>query len=182
MPLVLASRCLRASLPERVAGSDLVPILAGLSASKGYKLFLLGGEPDALRLACARMEERWPGVRIAGALSPTFAPVTRMDNEGILAEIEKAEPDILLVAFGNPKQEKWIRDNLAASGVGLAMGIGGSLDVISGRIKRAPVWMQKHGLEWVYRLLKDPSKISKVSSLPRYLWMILKAKLGAGKG
>jgi len=94
--------------------------------------------------------------------------------------IRAARPQVLLVAMGIPRQEKWIHGNLARLGVPVAMGVGGSFDVFAGRVRRAPVWMQRHGLEWIYRVLSNPRKIAKAATLPRFVLMVLRAGRKSG--
>lgn len=162
MPVVWASELLGSPLTERVAGADLVPRLARLSNEKDYGIFLLGATPGVCEAAAARLKEM--GARIAGTLAPPPCALDKFDNDSILAEIERANPDILLVALGSPKQEKWIYQNRHQLQVPVAIGIGGSLDFLAGAIPRAPAWMQRAGLEWLYRLSVEPRRLA-----PRYL-------------
>jgi N-acetylglucosaminyldiphosphoundecaprenol N-acetyl-beta-D-mannosaminyltransferase len=161
MPLILASRLLGSALLERVTGSDLVPRLAALSHRKGYGIFLLGAQREVSAAATRHLEEM--GARIVGRLSPPVRPLDAIDDEEILDAIEKANPDILLVAFGSPKQEIWIDRNRPRLKVPVCVGIGGALDFVSGNIGRAPVWMQRACLEWCYRLWQEPRRLA-----PRY--------------
>src|SRR5262249_29651610 len=138
---------------------DLVPRLGHLSARKQYRIFLLGSTPEVCKVAAARLEEM--GAQVAGSLSPPVCPLDQFDNDEILAEIEKANPDILLVAFGSPKQERWIHQNRDRLNVPVCIGIGGSLDMLVGAVSRAPVWMQKASLEWVYRLCVEPRRLAR---------------------
>jgi N-acetylglucosaminyldiphosphoundecaprenol N-acetyl-beta-D-mannosaminyltransferase len=164
MPVVVASRLLGSPLRERVAGADLVPLLA----KKGYRIFLLGAAPEVCSIAARRMEEL--GGKVVGQLSPPIAPLAKFDNDSIIAEIEKADPEILMVALGSPKQELWLQQNRHRLKVPVCIGIGGSLDFLAGTVSRAPEWMQKTGLEWVYRIWAEPRRLAK-----RYLkggvWM-----------
>jgi N-acetylglucosaminyldiphosphoundecaprenol N-acetyl-beta-D-mannosaminyltransferase len=164
MPIVWASHIVGAPLQERVTGVDLVQRLAQQSAVKGHRIFLLGAREDVAIRATRVLEEKYPGVCIAGNYSPAIAAIEDMDHEDILSRIRAAKADILLVAFGNPKQEQWIamhRDRLPVS---VAIGIGGTLDMIAGQVERAPVWMQKTGLEWFFRMAQEPARLA-----PRYL-------------
>lgn len=160
MPLVWASRLMSTGLKERVAGADLVPRLVDLAAARGYRLFLLGAEEECSARAAAWMESQYPGVCVAGRCSPEFKPLDQMDHEDILSKIEAARPDILLVAFGNPKQEKWLAMHRHRLNVPLCIGIGGSLDFLSGKVSRAPKWMQSNGLEWAYRMSQEPARLA----------------------
>lgn len=163
MPLVWASRLFGVPLRERVAGSDLVPRLARLSSEKGYRIFLLGASPDVAEAATRRMEVMNPGVQIVGRLSPPNRPIDEFENGPILEAIEQSSPDILLVAFGSPKQEKWIGRNRNSLKARVAIGIGGSLDFLAKSTQRAPDWMQRQGLEWLYRMWQEPRRLG-----PRY--------------
>ena len=163
MPLVWASGLLGCPLAERVTGIDLVPRMAELSARKGYKIFLLGGKPGVADRAAHLLEERYPGARIVGTYSPAEENLVRMDHAEILSRIHAAKPDILLVAFGNPKQEKWIWMHRKRLGVPLAMGVGGSFDILVGDTRRAPRWIQNCGLEWFMRMVQEPARLA-----PRY--------------
>jgi N-acetylglucosaminyldiphosphoundecaprenol N-acetyl-beta-D-mannosaminyltransferase len=159
IPIVWLSRILGHPLKERVTGSDLVPMFAELAAREGFSLFGLGGAPGVAERATAKLVERYPGLRIAGCYSPPKADILDMDNAGILARIEAAAPDILLVAFGAPKQEKWVNMHIRRWQVPVAIGIGGSLDFLAGAQKRAPRWVQRLALEWLWRMLSDPRRL-----------------------
>jgi N-acetylglucosaminyldiphosphoundecaprenol N-acetyl-beta-D-mannosaminyltransferase len=163
MPLVWISRLLGTPLKERVSGVDMVPRLARLSAEKGYRIYLLGGRPGVAERAIKVLQQMHPGVNIVGHHAPALADLERMDHGDALDRIRAAKPDILLVAFGNPKQEKWIRMHARRSGVPVSMGIGGSMDMLVGDLHRAPSWMQRSGLEWLGRCWQEPSRL-----LPRY--------------
>jgi len=164
MPLVWVSGLLGCPLAERVTGVDLVPKLAGLSARKGYGIFLLGGRPGVAERASQLLERDHPGVRIVGTYSPAEENLIRMDHVEILSRIHAVKPDILLVAFGNPKQEKWIWMHRKRLGVPLSMGVGGSFDILVGDALRAPRWIQQCCLEWLMRFLQEPMRLG-----PRYL-------------
>lgn len=159
MPIVWLSRTLGHPLRERVTGSDLVPMFAELAARQGFSIFGLGGAPGVAERATARLAERYPGLRIAGCYSPPKADILQMDNTGILARIEDSSPDILLVAFGAPKQEKWVNMHIRRWKVPVSNGIGGSLDFLAGMQKRAPRVIQRLGLEWLWRMLSHPRRL-----------------------
>lgn len=163
MPLVWISRLLGNPLKERVSGVDLVPMLANLSVKKGYGIYLLGGRPGVAERASNVLKEAFPGVNIVGHHAPPLVDLERMDHGDTLERIRAAKPDILLVAFGNPKQEKWIRMHSRRLGVPVSIGIGGSMDILVGDVNRAPKWMQRSGLEWLGRCIQEPSRL-----LPRY--------------
>jgi N-acetylglucosaminyldiphosphoundecaprenol N-acetyl-beta-D-mannosaminyltransferase len=191
MPLIWASRLIRAPLPERVTGADLVPRVAALAAVKGYRIFMLGARPEVARQARARLLADYPGLQIVGCVSPPVAPIMDMDHEGLLTEIRNARPDVLLVAFGNPKQEKWIHMNRQGlADVPVCIGVGGTFDFVAGNIPRAPRWMQKSGLEWIHRLLQDPQRLSgrysrDLGQFSRHLyrqWVVMRRQTFIGSG
>jgi len=163
MPLVWVSKLLGCPLAERVTGVDLVPRLAELSMRKGYGIFLLGGKGDVAERAKAVLEAKYPGVRIVGTLAPSEEEMARHDHSEMIEKIQAAKPEILMVALGNPKQEKWIWMNRKRLGVPVAMGVGGSFEIIVGDVRRAPRWIQKCGLEWAMRFAQEPARLG-----PRY--------------
>src|ERR1039458_9438250 len=163
MPLVWVSKLLGCPLAERVTGVDLVPRLVKLSAQKGYGIFLLGGKGDVAQRAAKLLEQANPGVRVVGTYAPTEENMARLDHSEILSRIHAARPDILLVALGNPKQEKWIWMHRKRLGVPVAMGVGGSFEILVGDVRRAPKWVQRVGLEWAMRFVQEPSRLG-----PRY--------------
>jgi len=158
MPLVWGARLLNVPLKGRLTGADLVPRLAERAAQKGYSLYLLGGAPGVADMAAQKLRARFPDLKIAGQYSPPVSSVLDMDTS-ILISIRAARPDILLVAFGNPKQEKWIGMYKKQLSVPVMMGVGGSLDFVAGMTTRAPRWMQQSGLEWLYRLVQEPGRL-----------------------
>ncbi len=151
-PLVWASRWLGQWLPERVAGADLMPDIIGLAARKGYRLFFLGAAPQTNDLAVAEVRRRFPEAIIAGHYSPPFKPLLEMDFEDMTRRVRAARPDLLFVAFGCPKAEKWMAMCCQSLNVPVSIGVGGTLDFLAGRLKRAPLWVRRSGLEWWYRL------------------------------
>src|SRR5260221_5542316 len=160
-PLVWASRWLGSPLPERVAGSDLVPQLIRVAAKRNYRLFFLGATSEANEQAVVNVRAQFPNATIAGHYSPPFRPLSEMNNEESMARIRAAQPDILFVAFGCPKAEKWMAMNYRSLGVPVMIGIGGTIDFLAGRVKRAPLWMQRAGLEWTFRLRQEPRRLFK---------------------
>ena len=158
-PLVWASRWLGNPLPERVAGADLVPRFIALAEQRGFRLFLLGATPEANALAVKRLQEQHRSLVIAGHYSPPFRPLEEMDNAEIIRRIHAARPDVVLVSFGCPKQEKWMARNYQALGVPVCIGVGATIDFLAGQVRRAPRWMQRTGLEWTYRLVQEPRRL-----------------------
>jgi N-acetylglucosaminyldiphosphoundecaprenol N-acetyl-beta-D-mannosaminyltransferase len=164
MPLVWASRLMGTPLKERVTGVDLVPRLLELSVQKKRRIFLLGATEDCSNFALERVCREYPGAVICGRMSPPTASLTQMKNSEILKRIEESKPDILLVAFGNPKQEKWLAMHRDQLKVPVCIGVGGALDLFSEKQMRAPIWMQRFGMEWMFRFVREPRRLG-----PRYL-------------
>jgi len=169
--LVWASRWLGAPLPERVPGSELVYHLAELCAQKGWRLFLLGAAPGVAEQAAAIFQARYPGLIIVGTYAGSPDPA---ENEAIVQRINESRADVLFVAYGAPRQDKWIaRNREALTAVRLAIGVGGSLDFVTGKAVRAPCWLQKLGLEWLHRLIKEPWRWRRMLALPRFVVRVI---------
>ena len=176
--LLWASRLLGLGLTDKVSGVDLVGELCAMSARGVCTLYFIGAAPGVAAQAAVNLRARYPGARVVGTRDGYFSPA---EEAGVLADIRDAAPDVLLVAFGIPRQEKWIATHRRALSVPVSIGVGGSFDVYSGRVQRAPVWMQRRGLEWLHRLAANPRKIGKVMTLPRFALLALRQRLtGAG--
>lgn len=159
--------------PHKVSGVDLVAKLVALSAQHGYRIFFLGAEPGVADRAAERFRLQHPGCNIVGTHHGYFPA----DSDEIVAQtIAKAKPDILFAAMGMPRQEEFILRTMPLVGAKIGMGVGGSFDVFSGKTKRAPVLLQKMRMEWAWRLMLNPSKLSKVKLLPKFVMLILKNK------
>jgi N-acetylglucosaminyldiphosphoundecaprenol N-acetyl-beta-D-mannosaminyltransferase len=176
--ILWASRKLNTPITDKVSGVDLVAEVVRLSAEKGYRVFFFGAAPGVAEEAAVNLRKRYSGANVVGTRDGYFKPEQEQE---IVAQIKAAKPDVLFVAMGIPKQEKWITRYKDEIGVPVSAGIGGSFDVYSGRVERAPVWMQKRGLEWLHRLYKNPKKISKVMTLPRFVLMTIRQKLSPGR-
>jgi N-acetylglucosaminyldiphosphoundecaprenol N-acetyl-beta-D-mannosaminyltransferase len=170
-PLVWASRWKGPPLPERVAGSDLIFDLCGRAARDGHRIFLLGGAAGVAGEAAEALSRRFPGLRIVGAEAPPFRELSAEEHAALVERIRAARPDLLFVAFGQPKGEFWIAHHLQSLGVPVCVQVGASLDFVAGRVSRAPRRLQKLGLEWAYRMWLEPSRLA-----PRYArnaWFLL---------
>lgn len=181
VPLLWASRVLRAPIPGRVAGSDLFWELSRLAEQELYSCFLLGARPEILQRLERVVRRRFPALRIAGSFSPPVSPVfSAEENDDIIRRVNAGRPDILWVGLGAPRQEQWIHDNLGRLQVRLAIGVGAAFDMCSGAVRRAPLWAQRAGLEWFYRFLREPRRlfrryfIDSASFLPLVLWQSLR--------
>jgi N-acetylglucosaminyldiphosphoundecaprenol N-acetyl-beta-D-mannosaminyltransferase len=157
-------------LPARVGGSDLIWALSDQARRLGHRVFLLGGAPGVAEQAAWRLQMTYAGLRVAGAYAggPALA-----DETPIVDLIRRSDADILFVAFGAPEQELWIARNLAATGASFAIGVGGSFDYLAGRASRAPVWMRERGVEWLWRLVRQPWRWRRMLALPRFVWLVL---------
>jgi len=159
MPLVWLSRLRGERIPQRLTGVELVDECCRLAVDTGGGIFLLGAAPGVAVIAADRLRERFPGLRIAGVYAPPFGPLSDDENERILHQVGTARPDFLFVALGAPQQDVWIRANRHRLDVPVSMGIGCVLDLHAGQVARAPVWMQRSGLEWLFRLLQEPNRL-----------------------
>jgi N-acetylglucosaminyldiphosphoundecaprenol N-acetyl-beta-D-mannosaminyltransferase len=158
-PLVWASRWAGTPLPERVAGSDLIFALSERAARKGFRVFFLGGAPGVADEAAARLSQRYPGLEVAGTASPRQLPPPGPELDSLVAQVRSARPHILFAALGQPKGEFWLSEFGEALGVPLALQVGAALDFAAGRVRRAPLRLQRLGLEWAYRLWLEPSRL-----------------------
>jgi len=168
-----AGKRLGAGFKERVSGVELVDRLVALSAKQGHRVYFLGAAPGVAEIAAEKMRLRHPGCNIVGARHGFF-PAS--DDEVVAHEVASAKPDILFVAMGIPRQEKFIRKTQAIIKAKIAMGVGGSLDVFSGTVKRAPALVQKLHLEWLWRTLANPKKLAKAKRLPKFAWRVLRSR------
>jgi N-acetylglucosaminyldiphosphoundecaprenol N-acetyl-beta-D-mannosaminyltransferase len=160
--VVWAARLLGRPVPERVPGIDLMKALLAMAAEKRYAVFFLGSTDAILNSMAARLLGDHPALRIAGMHHGYF---TKEDSPEVAARIRESRADMLFVGMPSPRKEYWIDENIRATGVRFAMGVGGSFDVIAGRLRRAPSWMRGAGLEWSYRLAQEPGRLWK-----RYLF------------
>lgn len=168
--VVWAARHKGQKVPERVAGYDLVQKLLIEAAQKGYKVYFFGGAPGVAELAKTVAERRYPGLEVVGISDGFF---NSQQEEAIICKIHAVRPDILLVALGVPKQEKWLAAHLDELQVPISMGVGGTFDVMAGNSRRAPLWMQQASLEWMYRLFCQPSRIIRMLALPHFVVKVL---------
>ncbi len=170
--LLWAARLLGKPLKGRVTGVELTRGLAKLAEKQGYRVFLLGAGAGIAQAAAKALQDECPNLPIAGTYAGTPLPE---EEEAIVGRITAAEPDILLVAYGFPQQDIWIRRNMNRMNVPISMGVGGAFDYISGSVKRAPAWMRRSGLEWLYRLMRQPWRWRRMLRLPRFIWLVLRS-------
>lgn len=160
---------------QRVAGSDLVPSLANLCARRGWRPFLLGAQPGVAAEAARRLQASVPGLQVAGCHAGSPG---EEDDEDSLGRIERSGADLLLVAFGHPRQELWIDRNRERLSVPVAVGVGGAFDFIAGRVRRAPPLIRGAHLEWLWRLAREPWRARRMAVLPAYALAVLRDRRG----
>jgi N-acetylglucosaminyldiphosphoundecaprenol N-acetyl-beta-D-mannosaminyltransferase len=165
--ILLASKWKRDRLPERVAGSDMLMNLLERGNEKGWSFYFLGTDEDTNKQAVENIKAKYPRLIISGRHNGFF---DKEKEQIIIDEVEKTNPDILIVALGAPRAEKWIYENKHRLNAKVAIGVGGMLDVIAGKAKRAPVIWQKLNIEWLYRLVKQPSRWRRQLALPVFAW------------
>jgi N-acetylglucosaminyldiphosphoundecaprenol N-acetyl-beta-D-mannosaminyltransferase len=173
--LLAVARRRGAPLRERVTGVELIDHLCESAAARGLPVYLLGGAPGVARDAAAVLQSRFPGLQIRGAHDGYF---TDSETPEVAREIAASGARLLFAGMGSPRQEYWLAEHLRATGCGAGIGVGGSFDVIAGRIERAPRLVRRLGLEWLYRLVKEPRRWRRQLALPRFVWLIALDELG----
>lgn len=166
--VIYASKLRKGNIKTRITGIDSMEMLCKLSEEKKYKIFMYGAKEETIKKAKENLEIKFPNIQIVGTINGY-----EKDNNKIIKAINKSKADIVFVALGSPKQEYWITENMNKVNAKIFQGVGGSFDVFSGNIKRAPKWMQKIGLEWLYRLIKEPKRIFRQIKLVKFLWLAL---------
>ena len=166
--VIYASKIKKGKIKSRITGIDSMEMLCKLSNDKGYKIFMYGAKEETVTKAKKELEKKYPKIKIVGTINGY-----EKDTKKIINEINKSKADIIFVALGSPKQEMWITENMDKLSPKIYQGVGGSFDVFSGNIKRAPEWMQKHGLEWLYRLFKEPKRLFRQVKLLKFLGLII---------
>lgn len=166
--MILASKVKGGSLKERVTGVDMMERLLRFAAEEGHGVFFYGAKEEVVSEAKRKLEERFPTLNIAG-----YENGYTKDNQALVDKINASGAKLLFVALGSPKQELWIKENMKHLNVKVFQGVGGSFDVFSGRTKRAPEFYRRFGLEWLYRLIKEPKRIKRQMNLPKFLIRVL---------
>lgn len=185
MPLVWLSKLKGEPLAQRITGGELVDECCRLATETGRGVFLLGAAPGVADAAARTLEARYPGLRVAGVYAPPFGPLSPEENQRIVDMIRAAAPGFLWVALGAPTQDLWIHAHLDRLDVPIAMGVGCVFDVLAGQVSRAPVWMQRTGLEWSFRLLQEPGRLWRryfLDDMPTLARLVLSSTLGEGAG
>lgn len=178
--VIKAVRFLHNKNLNRIPGIELMQEICAQSSKKGFKLYFLGAEEDIAQKAVSNLKEKFPELKVVGFRNGFF---NDEENAKIVSDINQSNADFLFVGMGVPRQEIWISQNWEKLDVSLAMGVGGSFDVLAGKVVRAPKWMQKHGLEWCFRILQEPRKRLKVvPKLLSFALYVLKSNLREKRG
>ena len=172
--IVYGAKILGTPLKQKIPGIDFAQALFAPMAEKKMRVFLLGAAAGIAEEAGRILSSRFPGLQISGTRDGFFK---EDENEALIQKINSASPDLLLVCLGSPKQELWMQENAPKLNVGLMAGLGGSLDVFSGTVKRAPAAFQKLGLEWLHRLIKQPSRAKRMTNLPKFAFAVIGSRL-----
>ncbi|WP_035019887.1 WecB/TagA/CpsF family glycosyltransferase [Anoxybacillus flavithermus] len=171
--VVKAAEWLGTPLPERVAGYDMLRRCLRIADEHQYRVYMIGAKEEVVQAAAQHIRQHYPNVRLVGVRNGYFD----WSDQTIVEEVKQAEPDFVFVALGMGKQEQWIAEHMHTVGRGVWMGVGGSFDVLAGVVKRAPELWIRLNLEWLYRLLKQPTRAKRMMALPRFAWTIFKQKV-----
>jgi N-acetylglucosaminyldiphosphoundecaprenol N-acetyl-beta-D-mannosaminyltransferase len=180
MPLVWLSRLQGRRHVERVYGPDLMLELCERSVSKGYRHFLYGGSEEALEQLASNLQQRFPGIQVVGKYSPPFRPLTDEEDNQVVQMINETNPDIVWVGLSTPKQERWMASHMRRLTAPVLLGVGAAFDFHAGLKKQAPQWMQRSGLEWLFRLATEPRRLGPryLVNNPLFVLLVLKQMLG----
>jgi N-acetylglucosaminyldiphosphoundecaprenol N-acetyl-beta-D-mannosaminyltransferase len=176
VPMVWAGRWARAEGMTRVYGPDLMLAVLERAAERGWTSFFYGGRDGVPEILTERMQERFPGLEVVGSYSPPFRPLTQDEDDALVARVRDLAPDLIWVGLSTPKQERWMAAHLGRLDKGLMFGVGAAFDINAGLLRQAPAWMQKRGLEWLFRLIVEPRRLWKryLSNNPRFVWRIVR--------
>lgn len=177
VPVVWASRLLSSPIKGRVTGLDLLPAFSEVSARKNFSFFFLGAAEGVAEKLAGKLKSDYPGLRVAGTWSPPYREqFSDGENREMIDRVNRSGADVLWVSLTAPKQDLWIAQHFDKLNVSVAIGVGAAFDVVAGNIPRAPSWMQRNGLEWLYRLLKEPGRLSKryLVEAPQFIPLIFK--------
>jgi N-acetylglucosaminyldiphosphoundecaprenol N-acetyl-beta-D-mannosaminyltransferase len=176
MPIVWAGRRAGASWMSRVYGPDLMLAVCERAAERGWTSYFYGGKEGVPERLVERLQARFPGFKVVGMESPPFRPLTAEEDQAVVGRINKAAPDLVWVGLSTPKQERWMASHVGRIRVPAVLGVGAAFDIHAGTLRQAPVWIQRRGLEWLYRLYREPRRLWRryVSIIPRFLVAILR--------
>jgi N-acetylglucosaminyldiphosphoundecaprenol N-acetyl-beta-D-mannosaminyltransferase len=180
MPLVWLCRLKGQREVERVYGPDLMLALCARSEATGYRHFFYGASPAVLDALTDRLLGRYPGLIVAGTYAPPFRQLDRLEDDLIVERIKQSSPDVVWVGLSTPKQERWMADHVERLGVPVLIGVGAAFDFHSGFKQQAPRWMQRNGLEWLFRLLSEPRRLYRryLTNIPLFAWYLMLDALG----
>lgn len=175
----LGAKLLGQYMPERMTGADWIYSLCAVCQEQGFSLYFLGGEPGVAARAAARLADQYPALKIVGTHHGHYCH-NGTENDAVVSKIKALHPDILLVGFGTPLQEKWIDQNFERLNIPVVWAVGALVDFVTGKKPRAPRWMLDHGLEWLYRLWAEPKRLWKryIVGNPLFIWRVLMQRLG----
>jgi N-acetylglucosaminyldiphosphoundecaprenol N-acetyl-beta-D-mannosaminyltransferase len=182
MPLVWLSRLQGFRQVERVYGPDLMLAVCERSATRGHRHFFYGGAPGVAEMLASRLQWRFPGLQVAGLYSPPFRALIPEEDEAVVKRINALQPDIVWVGMSTPKQERWMAEHVGRLSASALIGVGAAFDFHAGLKRQAPRWMQRSGLEWLFRLLSEPRRLWRryLVNNPWFLWLVLLQALGNG--
>jgi len=180
MPMVWLSRLAGHKHVDRVYGPDLMLAVCATSLHKGYRHYFYGGNQGVPELLRDKLQERFPGLQVVGTYSPPFRPLTPDEDAAIVARINEAEPDIVWVGLSTPKQERWMAAHLGKIQAPVMIGVGAAFDFHAGLKPQAPRWMQRSGMEWLFRMLSEPKRLARryLQNNPRFVFAVLMQMLG----
>jgi N-acetylglucosaminyldiphosphoundecaprenol N-acetyl-beta-D-mannosaminyltransferase len=176
MPMVWAGRRAGASWMSRVYGPDLMLALCERAAARGWSSYFYGGGPGVPEQLAARLTARFPGLLVAGAESPPFRPLTTAEDEAVVERINASGADLVWVGLSTPKQERWMASHVGRINAPVTLGVGAAFDIHAGLLRQAPPWIRRHGLEWAYRLYREPRRLWRryLSNNPRFALAIIR--------
>jgi N-acetylglucosaminyldiphosphoundecaprenol N-acetyl-beta-D-mannosaminyltransferase len=176
MSTVWLSRWAGAKHTTRVYGPDLMPAVCELAAAEGWRVYFYGSAPGVPEEVAKRLQDRFPGLQVAGTCSPPFRPLTPEEDAEIVDAINRAEPHVVWVGLSTPKQERWMAAHRSQLGAPVLIGVGAAFDQWAGLVRRAPRWIQRAGLEWAFRIMKEPRRLWRryFDAIPRYIWANLR--------
>lgn len=180
MPLVWLGRLAGYGHVERVYGPDLMLALGERSASKGWRHFFYGGAEGVPEKLADALQRRFPGLQVAGGYSPPFRPLSEEEDSAVVSEINRSRPDIVWVGLGTPKQDWWVGSHVGQVSAPVLIAVGAAFDFLTGRIKQAPRWMQRSGLEWLFRLSQEPGRLWQRYLIynPQFLFLVILQRTG----
>jgi N-acetylglucosaminyldiphosphoundecaprenol N-acetyl-beta-D-mannosaminyltransferase len=175
MPMVWSGRWAGASI-SRVYGPDIMRAAFSRTGQASWSHFFFGGSPEVNQKLVERMRDEFPGLRVAGTLTPPFRPLNAAEEDSIVRQINEASPDIVWVCLGTPKQERWMARRRGVLDAPVLVGVGAAFDLLAGTLPQAPPWMQRHGLEWLFRLAVEPRRLWRryVLNVPRFVFEVLR--------